>query len=456
MMDHTIGQTTNINLLGLLFFIIMALIILVVKREKVFIPIILTSCYITIGQQFVIFGLNFSILRLLIFVCWIRIILKKEYIYIKLNKIDKTILLWVISLTLVFTLKNGTAAAFINRMGHAYDALGLYFMFRSVIRDLDDVHRIAKIITFAVLPYSVLMLVEKSTGMNMFSVFGGVPMLTQIRNGELRCQGPFRHPILAGTFGTVNFVFILSLWYADKKFRPVILFGIIATIIIAVTSSSSGPFLGLGIGIIGLGCWYLRNKTYLIKRGIIIGLFGLDLFMKPPIWYIFAKLSQLTGGTGWYRSYLINQFLFYFREWVFLGTNYTAHWMGGYVMRSNPDMIDITNWYIGEGVNGGLITLILFIYIIVLSFRTVGIARRKNWNQPLKIRATIWICAVTLVVHVSLFLSTTYLDQIMVYWYILLAIISNFIQLYRINFKHDKKIRKLEVSDYLGPSMSTR
>ena len=224
-------------------------------------------------------------------------------------------------------------------------------------------------------------------------------------------------------------------WYKDKKFRPFIIIGATAAIIVTLASASSGPFLALGIGIIGLICWYLREKTHLIRRGIVFGLIGLELAMKPPVWFIFAKLSQIFGGTGWHRSFLINQFIFFFHEWVLLGTNYTAHWMGGITLHSNPNMVDITNWYVAEGVNGGLLTLILFIYVIVTAFRAAGRARKINKKQPLWVSTMMWICSISLVVHSTSISSISYFDQIIVYWYILFATISNFIQLYNISFR---------------------
>ncbi len=50
-------------------------------------------------------------------------------------------------------------------------------------------------------PLVAAMLYEKATGRNVFAVLGGVSEMTLIREGKLRAQGAFQHPILAGTFG---------------------------------------------------------------------------------------------------------------------------------------------------------------------------------------------------------------------------------------------------------------
>jgi O-antigen ligase len=145
--------------------------------------------------------------------------------------------------------------------------------------------------------------------------------------------------------------------------------------------------------------------------------------MKDPVWYIIARVSELTGGTGWWRSYLIDRAITYFNEWWLIGTTYTAHWMP-MPLPSNPNHSDITNQYIYEGVSGGLVKLILFVAIIVQCFRAIGFSLQTMKEMPFSKRILVWSMGVSLVVHVASYFSVVYFDQMIVFWYLLLAIIA--------------------------------
>jgi O-antigen ligase len=85
-------------------------------------------------------------------------------------------------------------------------------------------------------------------------------------------------------------------------------------------------------------------------------------------------------------------------------------------------MWDTANQYVSNAVNGGLLSLILFIAILVYGFRYLGNARRTatDKNQAL----FFWSLAVALFVHVVSFFGISYWDQSIVGWYALLAFIS--------------------------------
>jgi hypothetical protein len=132
----------------------------------------------------------------------------------------------------------------------------------------------------------------------------------------------------------------------------------------------------------------------------------------------------MIGGSGWYRSYLIDQAINHFNEWWLMGTKNTAAWMP-FALENDifGAKADITNQFIGEGVNGGLLTLILFIMVIVYSFRTVGYSLKKYENNSFKEKITVWALGAALFAHVMSFFSVAYFDQIIVYWFLLLAAI---------------------------------
>ena len=81
--------------------------------------------------------------------------------------------------TLIYTIQNGTADALKYKMGVMYDIIGMYFLFRCLVREWEDVAR--AMLGFAIVsaPVALAFLVEYSTGRNMFSAFGGVPEINR-------------------------------------------------------------------------------------------------------------------------------------------------------------------------------------------------------------------------------------------------------------------------------------
>jgi hypothetical protein len=72
----------------------------------------------------------------------------------------------------------------------------------------------------------------------------------------------------------------------------------------------------------------------------------------------------------------------------------------------------------------------------------VGIALKKNEDKSLLIRSTIWIVGITLLIHCISISSTSYFDQIIVYWYMIIAIPATFVQMYNITFLEKKQLKK--------------
>ena len=355
------GDISTITPLGLVFTLVMGILMYVLPRRYAPIPMIMAGCYITLGQMVYVAGLHFPVMRIMILVGWLRIITRREFKELKFNKIDKALFAWAFASIIMNIIQWQTYDAFINRLGFLYNALGLYFLFRCLIRNPEEVIHAIKMLAFIILPFAVLMLYEKMSGHNLFSVFGGVPEFTVIRDGSLRCQGPFRHPILAGTLGATLMPCFVGLW-SVKGARLFSMIGLISATIITITAASSGPVVAYASGLLALALWPMKEQYANHQVGTVVCAYLSHLIMKAPVWYLIARLSDLIGGTGWHRAEIIDQAIRHIDEWWLVGSHYTAHWMP-YVMPDNPDMADITNQYIMEGLIGGFLTMILFIVI---------------------------------------------------------------------------------------------
>jgi len=411
------GQTV-LHPLALVFTLIAGVFIFALPRRYSFVPLIITGIFISMQQRLVIAGLDFMMLRLLILAGLTRLILRSDHEAIKLNNIDKAIICYVIVQTITYFFLWQTTGALLNRLGGALDALGLYFFFRFTVQTFEDINRLVKSFVIVCLILAAVMLVEWSTGRNSFSIFGGVPEMTMVRGGRLRCQGAFLHPIMAGTFGASLFpIFLYRLIYsANNKISTFL--GILATLIITFTSSSSGPAITLSVGLLGLALWSFRMHIRKIIWASIFMLIGLHIFMKAPVWALLGRAHVLGSSTSYHRYLLFDEFIHRFNEWWLIGTKSTSHW-GHFGM----NLWDVTNNYVQIAVDGGLISLICFILIIYFSFKSLIVGLEINTND-IKFQMLIWSLGVSLFAHVVSFMGVSYFDQIIVLWYALICMIS--------------------------------
>jgi hypothetical protein len=424
-MQEALIDSSNLTGLGMLFLALIAVLTFSLPRKQAVLPLLATACYMPLGQQMVIAGLHFTILRLLIFVGVARVLCRGEARGLSLNRIDKLFLWWaVLGVILGYVSKPGSQIL-VNRLGTFYNAVGIYFLVCCWVRDSKTFVASVKFLALLAIPLAVLMIVEKTTARNVFSVFGGVPEITAQREGHLRCQAAFRHPILAGTFGAISLPLFIGLWFQGRRARTLALLGGISACTIAIAASSGGPLLVMLLGGVGFGLWRLRHRMRLVRRGIVGLILALAIVMQAPVWYLIAKAGNVVGGGGWYRSMLIDTTAAHISEWWLCGTTYTAHWAPAqFILEDDPDNIDLPNQYAAEAVRGGALKLTLFIAIIVQCFKVLG---RRIQAEALGSEAAgvlWWAIGVCLFTHCVSFLSIVYFDQMVVFWYWLLAAIS--------------------------------
>ena len=408
---------TYISLLGVGFTALMCFLLLSLPRKWALVPVIILICYMTMGERVIVVGLNFTMIRILTLVGWIRILIRGELKSVKLNPIDKTLIWFAISGMAIYVLQWQTFDAVKYEFGQVYNALGMYFLFRFLVRDMDDCLRVFKIAAVFIIPLAASMVVERMTGRNAFAEFGGVSPITGIRDGVLRCQGPFAHPVLAGTFGATLFPLFVALW-RSKGHRLLSFLAILSSGAMVITSGSSGPVGTLLAGLLALGCWPHRKHMSTIRSGILVAVVGLEIVMKAHVWFLLARVGIFSGSTGHHRAYLIDRALANFADWWLLGTRSTVAWDEYY------NLFDITNQYLVYGADGGLITMLLFILVIVRCFGAVGLTVGALDEKSRELQFCVWALGAALFSHVVTFLSVSYFDQNFVNWYLLLAIIS--------------------------------
>lgn len=410
------GNVTAVHPIGVAALAFLSILMMLVPRRWSALPIVALLCFIPAGQRVVLLTLDFTFIRVLILVAWLRVLVRGETRPLVWNHLDRMFLVWAGVAVVTGTLLTGTLTGFVNRAGGAVDAVATYFFFRLLFRDHEDLMRLAQQFLLLGIPVLLFFLYEHRTQRNMFHVFGGVPEFTDIRDGRLRCQGAFAHAILAGCFWAAVIPLYLVRGWLGKGWSSALV-GTGTALAIVGLSASSTPVMSVLFGIAGGACFLVRGALRWYRWLMLGWLMVLHFaIMNMPVWHLLARVDVVGGSTGWHRYHLVDKFLLNFNEWWLLGTMHTGHW--------GPGLHDVTNQYVAEGVNGGILRLATFLCLVLLAFagisrsmRTPGLGRHTHY--------AVWALGTALFMHCMNYIAVSYFEQIVSLWYMTLAAVAS-------------------------------
>jgi hypothetical protein len=397
--------------------VIAAILLLALSRRYAPAPILVVAFLIPFGQQILIGGVHFFAIRIVIMVGVFRLLATKLSSSKRLfpsgfNGIDKAFCLLLVVGGVAFLLRQGATGAIVYQSGLWLDAFGLYFIFRHLLQNAEDILRLIKTFVFIVAVLGASMSYEYVTGVDLFSYLAQHQIVPWVREGRVRAQGPFGVSITAGIFGATLLPLFFLLW-KDGKTKLLACVGLASATVVAITSMASTPITGYLAGILALGLWPIRKQMRWVRWGIVLVLLGLAVVMKAPVWFLLARIN-IANGNAYDRAILIDATVRHFSDWWLLGTNDNANW--GF------DSWDACNQFVAEGLSGGLAALILFVMVLSRSFRAIGRCRktvssyREQW--------LFWALGSALFSHVIVFLGCDYFDQTRSLWTIFVAMIS--------------------------------
>ncbi len=387
----------------------MAALLIFVPRKYFLLPFILTACFVPADQRIIIMALDFTPLRILVLVGFLKIFMEKSPITIKPNRLDKMVFTWAICGAVVYCLQQMQTQAIIYKCGVLFDVIGLYWIFRKNINSWDDIRLNLKFFAACSLIMAVLVAIERATGKNPFEILGAVQ--TIVREQRFRCQGSFPHSIMLGLFWGLLVPLFIGLAMTEKN-KSYYWLCVVACVFIVAATASSTPILTLAVVIFALFGFQWRRVTPKAALLFLLMLCALHLVMKAPVWHLVSRVDIVGGSTGWHRYHIIDQAVKYFREWALVGTHTVEHW--GWVNS------DLTNQYILEGVRGGLVTLILFLVLLFYVFKAILTASLKDPEH--KHRWLSWCFFVAMIGHCVAFFGVSYFGQITMLWYMTLAV----------------------------------
>lgn len=402
----------------ILFTLVAALLLLRLPRQLASLPLLVGASYMTLGPTLDVGPFHFTVIRILIAAGFVRILTRGERLK-GWNVLDGWLVAWATWAVVVSVFHEHAGETLVFRLGLAYNALGLYFLLRIFIQDSRDLLVLCAIILIALIPIAIEMAFEAKTGRNLFSCFGGVSELSEVRNGKIRAQGPFAHSILAGTVGAVCLPVAMLFW---NRTRRLALAGLLACGSIVLYSRSSGPIMTCFFALLGLATWKVRAQLPLLRWGVLAGVLALMLFMQAPVYYLLARIDLTGSSTGYHRAILIEAAVTRLSEWWLFGTDRTRHWTPNAGFGEDTD---VTNHYIRVGIWGGLPLLILFIGVLTAGFGSVGHALRLRARSPSQEQYLVWTLGAVLFAHAATMMSVSYFDQSVFFLYLLLAAIGS-------------------------------
>ena len=404
--DHLkFTNRTILHPVGLVAMVISVVAIFLSARRNAIVPIVLLLCFVPSAQRIVLFGIDFQFLRILGLFALVRILVYGESKVIQWRLVD-AVMFGVVILQCLLVFPRGASASFMNTVGQGFDTLSMYLIGRCLIRDRGDWVKFAVTMFFASLPILVAFVIEKGTSRNLFAVFGGVPEITAMREGKLRAQGAFAHPILAGVWWAAMLPIFVSMYHASaSRYLGVLMawIGAPVALLLAFLTASSTP---IGGSFMALILWAIfPYRGYLVKmRWPILAFLALIHFVSQSGLHglLLTRITLVSGSTGYHRYRLIQAAIDRMSEWFFLGTRSTYQWGWG--------LDDVTCQYVAVAVSAGILGLAGLIYTLVVSIRSaysIGITQpRERWREWMA-----WGLVSSVAVHALCFVAVTYFGQ---------------------------------------------
>jgi hypothetical protein len=405
--------------------IVMVCFALAKDRKLAVLAIILVTNFVTPAQRISLAGVDFSILRIVVYFLLLRIILRNEISSYKPVKLDYFVFTYVLYSFVCFNVLRHSFSAVATSIGATLDVAGGYLAIRVLIRDDEDVEsyvRAMMVVSFIIAP---LFLLENATGHNPFFPMGWVPLTPEMRDGKMRLQGPYPHPILAGAYWAAMVPYFLAFKKKLGKYDPLMLLAIAAAVLMILLSSSSTSLMALLAVVPASILFYQRSSQRKLNILIVIGILCLALVMKGPVWSLIARIDLSGGSTGYFRYLLVDAFIRNWKEWFFFGVESTVHWGAGKSL-SWAGLGDVANNYVAAGVQGGMIGFVAFVGAMAVAFGFVGKLVRKATSEDR--RYQYWHYGVAVFAHAVSFIGVSYYGQIELSWWISIAICASLYQ----------------------------
>ncbi len=261
-----------------------------------------------------------------------------------------------------------------SKCGELMDTLLAYLVARFCIRDRFSFVTAMKWIGMAIIPLALLGVVESCTAwmpfvpLRQYCPWDTKALVITDRSGFFRATGPSGHPITFGASFAMFAPLIYCLRHHGGISKNLCYLMTVMAVLGTLSSMSSGPWMLLLVIIV---CLVLENYKKWIKPLIIFGvvfLIVVAVISNRPFYHVVATYANPLGGTGWHRARLIDLSIEHFNEWWLMGYGEQDPGWGEELGNS---WTDITNQYIANGVMYGIAGVITFVGTLVASLMMI-------------------------------------------------------------------------------------
>lgn len=412
------ASETVLNPLVLAAMLVAIVLVLTLPRRQLAVPFLTVVFLVPLGQQIYAGGAHWLVLRIVVLAGCLRLLIEKVkgngWLFRSgLNGIDRAFAVWACCAGLAPILLYRTSAIVPLQMASLLQSFGGYFFLRYAIQDRKDLARAAKTLAGLALVLGLCMANERFQRINVFGYLGSGSIMPVVRNGLVRAQACFLHPILAGCFGATLMPLFYWLWKGGRA-KGLAAAGMLGSVSMVFFSASSTSLFALAGGIGALFLWPLRRSMRKVRWGIVLMLVGLQVVMKAPVWFLISRVNPTGSSDVWDRAMLIDTFIRHFKDWWLIGAD-PASW--------GWEMWDLSNQFVGVGETGGLLAFICFIAIISRSFSRLGKMRRQVQGDKMQ-EWLYWSLGAVMFAHILAYFGVSYFDQTSVWWYTFLAMVS--------------------------------
>lgn len=407
--------------------VVLLMIVCFGRRRWALLAMLAGVFFLTQGHSIDVAGLNLYPVRFLEAAAFARVLVRRELVWSRLNRIDWTLLAVYNYAAVVWILRSSEVTA--QQFASALDPTLCYLGLRALIRGLEDVRWLLNALVVLLVPFTALVCLERLTGQSAFATVGAGTELA-FRSGVARCQGSFRHAILLGSVAASFLALYIGLWLAGPRRAVTALGGGLCLTLVAL-SNSGGPLTSAMAALAGWLVWPLRARMRLVRAAAAALLLFLLFFMKAPIWYLPFKISAIVGGGGFHRGVLMDQAWKDLDKWWLVGMDIkeTMEWFP-YVL-SVVGGADVTNQFVAFGLRAGLAAIALLVGLLFFAFKSLGGALAASRSLAETGRANgflLWGLGVALFVHAVSWLGVSYFDQSWVVWLVHAAAVSSSVQ----------------------------
>ncbi|MGA2540026.1 MAG: hypothetical protein ABSG78_00545 [Verrucomicrobiota bacterium] len=427
--------------------LVLCLTVFCAPRRWALLAMVVGVLYVPQGAAVPIFALNIFSVRFLEVAGIARVLARGEFRFSGLNGIDRALLLFYGYTTAVFLVRSPDGQAF--QIGELVDAYFAYFTFRGLIQDAGDFRFLLRSFVLLLIPYVAIVMVESFKHRNLFDLLAPLPGGQAFRGSRIRCLGSFRHPSLLGTIGVAFIPLYIGMAFAAAD-RVRALLGIVLCLVIVWASNSGGPLSGVGAGVAAWLCWRWRTKMKWVRRGIVAMIVMAALLMKAPVWYLLEHLSDITGGDGFTRAFLLDTMWKHLSVWWLAGMPITdtGAWFPETISATGG--ADITDQFVYFGIEAGVGAIALFIVLLTRAYRSLGKSVAILGAASPASRESeyfMWGMGCMLTAHVANWFGITYFDQTYMIWFMQLAAISALAQNIQSSEIPEKEAARAEEAD---------